>query len=232
MNWSDFFTSSVGKKFVMALTGLFLISFLIVHVCLNACIFNDLPFIDPEDNGDMFNRAAHFMGSSAVVRTLEYGLFLGFIIHIIQGYVLERRNLTRRGQGYRINLGNRGSKWYSRTMGLLGTLLLLFLVMHISHFWVPSRITGLEEVEGKNYHNLFAKMVDVFQEPVIVLLYVLGCISLAYHLLHGFQSAFRTLGVHNSRYVRLIKGAGAVFSVLVPLVFALMPISIYAGWIG
>jgi succinate dehydrogenase / fumarate reductase cytochrome b subunit len=232
MNWSDFFTSSVGKKFVMALTGLFLISFLIVHVCLNACIFNDLPFIDPEDNGDMFNRAAHFMGSSAVVRTLEYGLFLGFIIHIIQGYVLERRNLTRRGQGYRINLGNRGSKWYSRTMGLLGTLLLLFLVMHISHFWVPSRITGLEEVEGKNYHNLFAKMVDVFQEPVIVLLYVLGCISLAYHLLHGFQSAFRTLGVHNSRYVRLIKGAGAVFSVLVPLVFALMPISIFAGWIG
>jgi succinate dehydrogenase / fumarate reductase cytochrome b subunit len=232
MNWSDFFTSSVGKKFVMALTGLFLISFLIVHVCLNACIFNDLPFIDPEDNGDMFNRAAHFMGSSAVVRTLEYGLFLGFIIHIIQGYVLERRNLTRRGQGYRINLGNRGSKWYSRTMVLLGTLLLLFLVMHISHFWVPSRITGLEEVEGKNYHNLFAKMVDVFQEPVIVLLYVLGCISLAYHLLHGFQSAFRTLGVHNSRYVRLIKGAGAVFSVLVPLVFALMPISIYAGWIG
>jgi succinate dehydrogenase / fumarate reductase, cytochrome b subunit len=232
MNWSDFFTSSVGKKFVMALTGLFLISFLIVHVCLNACIFNDLPFIDPEDNGDMFNRAAHFMGSSAVVRTLEYGLFLGFIIHIIQGYVLERRNLTRRGQGYRINLGNRGSKWYSRTMGLLGTLLLLFLVMHISHFWVPSRITGLEEVEGKNYHNLFARMVDVFQEPVIVVLYVLGCISLAYHLLHGFQSAFRTLGVHNSRYIRLIKGAGAVFSVLVPLVFALMPISIYAGWIG
>jgi succinate dehydrogenase / fumarate reductase, cytochrome b subunit len=232
MNWSDFFTSSVGKKFVMALTGLFLISFLIIHVCLNACIFNDLPFIDPEDNGDMFNRAAHFMGSSAVVRTLEYGLFLGFIIHIIQGYVLERRNLTRRGQGYRINLANRGSKWYSRTMGLLGTLLLLFLVMHISHFWVPSRITGLEEVEGKNYHNLFAKMVDVFQEPVIVVLYVLGCISLAYHLLHGFQSAFRTLGVHNSRYIRLIKGAGAVFSVLVPLVFALMPISIYAGWIG
>lgn len=232
MNWSDFFTSSVGKKFVMALTGLFLISFLIIHVCLNACIFNDLPIFDPNDNGDMFNRAAHFMGSSAVVRTLEYGLFLGFIIHIVQGYVLERINLTRRGQGYRINLGNRGSKWYSRTMGLLGTLLLLFLVMHIAHFWVPSRITGLEEIEGKNYHNLFQKMVDVFQNPLIVILYIIGCISLAYHLLHGFQSAFRTLGVHNSRYIKLIKGFGAAFSVVVPLVFALMPISIYMGWIG
>jgi succinate dehydrogenase / fumarate reductase, cytochrome b subunit len=230
MKWSDFFTSSVGKKIVMALTGLFLITFLIIHVSINACIFNDL--VDTNDNGDMFNRAAHFMGSSVLVRTLEYGLFLGFIIHIIQGYVLEAKNLSRRGQGYKVNLGNRGSKWYSRTMGLLGTLLLLFLIMHISHFWVPSRITGLEEVEGKNYHNLFAEMVDVFRNPLIVILYVIGCISLAYHLLHGFQSAFRTLGLHNTRYIKIVKGLGAGFSIIVPFVFAMMPIAIYMEWIG
>lgn len=214
----------------MALTGIFLISFLIIHVCINACIFNDL--VDPNDNGDMFNRAAHFMASSMVVRTLEYGLFIGFLIHIIQGYVLEAKNLSRRGQGYKVNLANKGSKWYSRTMGLLGTLLLLFLIMHIAHFWVPSRITGLEEVEGKNYHNMFQVMVDVFQNPLVVVLYVLGCISLAYHLLHGFQSAFRTLGVHNNRYISVVKGLGAAFSIIVPFVFALMPISIFAGWIG
>lgn len=230
MKWSHFFTSSVGKKFVMALTGIFLISFLIIHVGINACIFNDL--VDPNDNGDMFNRAAHFMASSMLVRTLEYGLFIGFLIHIIQGYVLEAKNLSRRGQGYKVNLANKGSKWYSRTMGLLGTLLLLFLIMHIAHFWVPSRITGLEEVEGKNYHNMFQVMVDVFQNPVVVVLYVLGCISLAYHLLHGFQSAFRTLGVHNNRYISVVKGLGAAFSIIVPLAFALMPISIFAGWIG
>src|SRR3989337_3457960 len=181
MKWSDFFTSSVGKKIVMALTGLFLISFLVVHVCVNACIFNDLSWFDPSDDGDMFNRAAHFMGSSMVVRAMEWILMLGFLIHIIQGYVLERKNLSRRGTGYRINLGNRGSKWYSRTMGLLGTLLLLFLIMHIAHFSVPSRITGLEEVEGKNYHNLFEVMVDVFQNPLVVILYVIGRLSLAYH---------------------------------------------------
>jgi succinate dehydrogenase / fumarate reductase, cytochrome b subunit len=230
MNWSDFFTSSVGKKIVMALTGLFLISFLIVHVSINACIFNDL--VDPNDNGDMFNRAAHFMASSVLVRTMEYGLFLGFIIHIIQGYVVEVKNLSRRGQGYKVTLGNRGSKWYSRTMGLLGTLLLLFLIMHIAHFWVPSRITGLEEVQGKNYHNMFILMVDVFHEPLVVLLYIIGCISLAYHLLHGFQSAFRTLGLHNTRYIGMVKGIGAAFSVVVPFVFAMMPISIYMNWIG
>lgn len=214
----------------MSLTGLFLISFLVIHVSINACIFNDL--YDPNDNGDMFNRAAHFMATSMLVRTLEYGLFLGFFIHIIQGYVLEARNLSRRGKGYKINLANKGSKWYSRTMGLLGTLLLLFLIMHISHFWVPSRITGLEEVQGKNYHNLFILMVDVFQNPVIVIIYVLGCISLAYHLLHGFQSAFRTLGMHNTRYIKIIKGLGTAFSIIVPFVFAMMPISIYMGWIG
>lgn len=230
MKWSDFFTSSVGKKIVMSLTGLFLISFLIIHVGINACIFNDL--YDPNDNGDMFNRAAHFMASSMLVRTMEYGLFLGFIVHIIQGYVLEAKNLSRRGQGYKVTLGNRGSKWYSRTMGLLGTLLLLFLIMHIAHFWVPSRITGLPEVEGKNYHNMFIVMVDVFQNPVVVILYVLGCISLAYHLLHGFQSAFRTLGLHNTRYIGMVKGIGAAFSIIVPLVFALMPIAIYLNWIG
>src|SRR5688500_9113099 len=82
MKWSDFFTSSVGKKIVMSLTGLFLISFLVIHVCINACIFNDLELFNPDDNGDMFNRAAHFMASSILVRTMEYGLFLGFIIHI------------------------------------------------------------------------------------------------------------------------------------------------------
>ena len=130
---------------------------------------------------------------------------------------------------YAVDLGNRGSKWYSRSMGLLGTLLLLFLIMHIGHFWVPSRITGLEEVPGEEYHNLFVKMVDVFQNPIIVVLYVLGCISLAYHLMHGFQSAFRTLGVHNNRYVALLIGLGNGFSIIISLLFASMPIAFYFG---
>lgn len=235
MNWSELFTSSIGKKLVMGLTGLFLISFLVVHVGLNACIFNDLPFFDPSDNGRMFNKAAHFMGSTVVIRIMEIGLFIVFFIHIIQGYVLEVKNRSRRKVGYKVKMGTKGSTWYSKSMGLLGTLLLLFLVMHISHFWVPSRVT--QDLAPATYgdmeaHNLFARMVDVFQNPWIVLLYVLGCISLAWHLLHGFQAAFRTLGVTNYRYISLIKAVGAGFSILVPLLFALMPVSMYFGWIG
>lgn len=235
MTFKQLFTSSIGKKFVMALTGVFLITFLIVHVGLNACIWAN-------DNGKMFNAGANFMGSMLVIRIMEIGLFLGIIIHVIQGLVLAFENNTRRKEKYAIDYGNKGSKWYSRSMGLLGTLLLLFLVMHIAHFWVPSRLGGMMGVEalheteyenmlGGQYHNLYAKMLDVFQNPFVVLLYVLGCISLAYHLLHGFESAFRTLGVHNNRYLSILRYGGRGFSIIVSLAFAMMPISMYLGWV-
>jgi len=221
----------------MALTGLFLISFLVVHVGINSCIYNDLVIFDPSDDGKMFNMAAHFMGSSYVIRIIEVGLFIGFIIHIVQGYVLEVQNRRKRGIGYKIKMGTKGSTWYSKSMGLLGTLLLLFLVMHISHFWVPSRITNKlpERIYipgGSEIHDLFSRMVEVFQNKWIVILYVIGCISLAWHLLHGFQASFRTLGLHNQKYIGIVKTAGIVFSILVPLLFALMPISMYMGWVG
>ncbi len=238
MNWSYFFTSAVGRKLVMALTGLFLISFLIVHVGLNACIFYDLPFFDPTDNGSMFNRAAHFMGASLVIRLMEIGLFAFIILHIVQGYAIEAKNRRRRGsQPYQVNLGNRGSKWYSRSMALLGTLILLFLIMHISHFWVPSRVThDLEPVTYRNgaveTHNLFLRMYEVFQEPLIVVLYLIGVLSLAYHLFHGFHSAFRTIGVHNKKYLTMLKSLGYGFTIIVCLLFALMPISMYLNWVS
>ncbi len=231
MKWSAFFTSSIGKKLVMSLTGVFLITFLIVHAGINACIFADL--FDPADDGEMFNRAAHFMGSSWVIRAAEIGLFAFILLHVIQGFAVEIQNRSRRGVGYEKTMGNKGSKWYSRSMGLLGTLLLLFLIMHISHFWVPSRITGLPEASyNPEHHDLFIKMMTVFENPFIVILYVLGCISLAYHLAHGFQSAFRTLGVFNKRYLALLHGVGLGFSILIPLIFALMPISMHFQWVG
>src|SRR6187402_115444 len=111
MKWSQFFTSAVGRKIVMALSGLFLISFLLVHVGLNSCIFNDM--VNPDDNGSMFNRAAAFMGDSYVIRIIEIGLFAFFLLHIIQGYVVEISNRKKRKQGYQIGLGNRGSTWMS-----------------------------------------------------------------------------------------------------------------------
>jgi succinate dehydrogenase / fumarate reductase cytochrome b subunit len=237
MTWKQVFTSSVGKKLVMGFTGIFLVLFLIVHVGLNACIW--AAAYDPADQGQMFNKAAHFMGSNVLPRVLEIGLFAGFFLHIFQGYLLTLENRKKRSIGYAVSYAD-GSKWYSRSMAILGTLLLMFLVMHIYHFWTPSRLGGigtvqpLEEVfyNGVKHHNLYAEMRDVFVgNTLIVALYVLACGSLAYHLLHGFQSAFKTIGIHNKKINGLIHSVGVGFSIIVPLLFALMPLSFYFGWI-
>jgi len=228
MKWSEFFTSSVGKKFVMGLTGLFLISFLVVHVGINACIW-------AMDGGEMFNKAAHFMGATVVIRILEIGLFAGIFLHLIQGLILVFQNRKKRSIGYQVPMGNKGSKWYSRSMGLLGTIILLFLIIHWRQFWIPSRFEDLPEVtyNGVAMHDLFSLMKETFAkgQEWVILLYVVGCISLAYHLLHGFQSAFRSLGLHNDRYLNLLNAIGIGFSVIVPLAFVMMPISMYFDWV-
>jgi len=222
MTWKQVFTSSIGRKLVMSLTGIFLILFLIIHAGLNACIWAN-------DGGVMFNTGAHFMGSNWVPRILEIGLFVGFILHIVQGYMLSASNMSKRSKGYAVSYGNRGSKWYSRSMGLLGTIILLFLVIHLADFWIPNRshqgwLLG-EEI------NLYDKMLEVFSQLWVVIVYVVGCISLAYHLAHGFQSSFKTLGVYNKRYNVMLSSLGYGFAIIVPLAFALMPISFYLGWI-
>jgi len=221
MTWKQVFISSVGKKLVMGLTGIFLILFLIVHAGLNACIWAN-------DGGEMFLHAAHFMGGNWVPRILEIGLFVGFILHIYQGYLLTVENRKKRSLGYAVAYSD-GSKWYSRSMGLLGTLILLFLIMHMSHFWFPNR-SNQGFLLGPEI-NLYEKMKTEFSVLWVVIVYVIGCISLAYHLAHGFQSAFKTLGVHNKKYNKMLVSIGYGFSVIVPLVFAMMPISFYFKWI-
>lgn len=222
MNWSQVFTSSIGKKIVMALTGIFLVVFLVVHCYVNANVF----FANPAKN---FNRAAHFMGTNILIRITEIGLFAGFIIHIVQGYKLELENRSSRKNRYAVTAGNKTSKWYSRSMALLGTLILLFLIVHLVHFWVPSRFGGLQPVEynGIQHHDLYAQMKNVFAEPVWVILYIVGCFSLSWHLLHGVQSAAQTLGWTNSAYYGTIQTIGIAFSIIIPLIFALMPVFMY-----
>ena len=215
----------------MAVTGLSLILFLIVHVTVNACMWA-VVFVRG-DNGEVFNKAAHWLGQTLVPRVLEIGLFLFIIIHIVQGYVLEVQNRQKRGINYHVKMGSEGSKWYRKSMGLLGTLIFLFLIVHIADFWIPSRFGGLNEVyyDGKEYHNLYGKMIEVFQNPYIVALYIVGCISLAWHLIHGFQSSFRTIGVSNRKYMAMINATGIAFSIIVSLAFAMMPVSVYLGWV-
>ena len=221
MSWKNYFTTSIGQKLVMGFTGLFLISFLIVHVYINSMIFV---------SRDAFNAAADFMGSTLIIRIMEIGLFAGILLHIVQGYYLAQKNLGTRKERYAVKPCNKTSAWYSRSMGLLGTLILLFLIVHITHFWVPSRVThDLNEVDlrGKVVHDLFQRMYDVFQQPWVVVLYVLGVFSLAWHLVHGFFSAFQTMGLTTHKYKKIIRNTGIVFSIVICLLFASMPIAFY-----
>lgn len=228
MNWfSAFLKSSIGRKAVMGVTGLSLVAFLLVHCGINACIFVN-------DGGETFNEAAHFMGSNFFIRAAEIGLFAGILLHIVQGLLLWADQRKRRPIGYEVQAGSATSTWYSRSMGLLGTIILLFLIIHLYHFWVPSRITtGLSEytVNGIVYHNLYAKMQDVFTQLWVVIIYVLAVISLAYHLMHGFQSAFQTMGWNHPKYTPLIKALGYGYSIVIPLIFAAMPIALHFKWV-
>ncbi|MFY7826561.1 MAG: succinate dehydrogenase cytochrome b subunit [Flectobacillus sp.] len=221
MSWvTKTLTSSLGRKLIMAVTGLSLVAFLVVHCGINACIFLN-------DGGETFNEAAEFMAKNFFIRTAEIGLFVGLIAHIVDGLMLWSANKKKRPVQYAV-VSKDNSTWYSRSMGLLGTLLLLFLVMHLKHFWVVSRFT---DVITGGQKTLFQEMQEVFASPVPVVVYVLGCISLAYHLLHGVQSAFQSLGWNHPKYTPFVKAFGNWFAIIIPVVFAAMPIAMHLGLI-
>lgn len=219
MNWKAAFSTAIGRKILMGATGLFLIIFLVVHCYINAQVFYN-------DGGAHFNTLAHFMGTNPVIRTIEIGLFIFLIWHIILGLQLWFKNMSRRTVKYAVKPGNKTSKWYSRSMGLLGTLILLFLVVHLRNYWGPNRYS---QTVGNGEIDLFGEMSEHFSNIIMVVVYVLGCIALAWHLVHGFYSAFQTFGLTTHRYKNIIKGIGVAFSIIVPLVFALMPIWFYGG---
>ena len=217
MNWKHYFSTSIGKKLQMSLTGIFLIVFLVVHCYVNAQIFYN-------DDGARFKEAAHFMGTNFLIRTVEIGLFGFLILHIIQGLSLWAANRAKRPVKYAVSAGNKTSKWYSRSMALLGTLILLFLIIHLSAFWAPNRFS---QISGNGERDLFSMMAREFQTPWVVAVYLFGCISLGWHLVHGFYSAFQTLGLGTAKYKGMIKTIGVAFAIIVPLIFAIMPIAFY-----
>ncbi len=217
------FQTSIGKKLVMGFTGLFLISFLVIHATVNGMIFFN-------DNGAMFNEWAKFMSHNWIVRFLELGLFAGFVLHIIQGFSLTLKNQKTRNTKYAVNPGNATSKWYSRSMGILGSLLLIFLCVHLGQFWLETKV-DLYGAQDPSY-NLYAAMQETFEHLWVVIVYLVGVVALAWHLLHGFPSAFQTLGINNSKYNGIIKMLGTAFSIVVPLLFALMPIALHFHWLN
>jgi len=214
---SYFFKTTLGKKAMMALTGLFLITFLIVHAGINAMIFFN-------DGGETFAHWAHFMGTNLIIRTMELVLVAGFVVHIVDALLITKHNKAARPVQYAYSNPNANSTWYSRSMGLLGTIILLFLIIHAAHFWIPNRYNQFTTGEEL---NLFTRMQDTFSHWYVVVIYVAGCFSLFWHLMQGFKTAFQTLGINHPKYNPLIKNVGIAFSVIISVLFASMPISMF-----
>ncbi|MFD2245647.1 succinate dehydrogenase cytochrome b subunit [Pontibacter ruber] len=217
MNWfTKTFSSTIGRKLVMSITGLFLCSFLVVHLIGNLQLFKD-------DGGLAFNVYSEFMGHNPIIRTMEIVLVLGFLFHIYDAFVLTRRNQSARPIGYANSHPEENSNWSSRNMGLLGTVILVFLIIHLYNFFWRARFGELSIDAGGN-PDLYIVVKESFGLWWYVAIYVIAMIALAYHLIHGFQSAFQTLGLTHKKYTPFIKSFGYAFSVLVCLGFAAMPL--------
>lgn len=208
-----FFGSSVTKKLVMALAGLFLITFLIVHLTINLFLLSDDP--------DPFNKAAHFMASNPLIKIFEVVLMGGFLIHIIWGVILQIQNWMARPKRYKVTYPSQTS-FFSKYMIYLGIIILIFLFLHFLNFY----FVKLGLVEG-DHENFYGMVYDLFKIPVYLVIYLVSFIILAFHLHHGFQSAFQTLGLSHKKYTPVIKAIGLIYSLVVPAGFSLIAIIIY-----
>ena len=222
MNWFiKILSSTLGRKLLMALTGLFLILFLVVHLIGNLQLLKN-------DNGEAFNVYAKFMTSNPVIKTISYVNYACFIIHALWALFLTIGNRRARGtQGYAVTKNS--SPWTSRNMGILGTLILIFLVIHLKGFWYEMHWGGIPTVnyDGEEVKDLYATVATAYTQLWYVALYVFSMMVLAFHLWHGFVSSFQTLGLNHPKYNPLIAFVGKAFAIVVPALFALIPIWMY-----
>lgn len=209
-------TSSVGQKLVSGLTGLFLISFLVVHLSGNFLLFKG-------DNGDAFNAYSHFMSTNILIRTLEIGLVIGFLLHIYIGLKLHFQNKASRPKNYDKVSWQDNTNVFAKTMFWSGILIFVFLVIHLRSFFV------LHRFGDPGTETMFDSVKIAFQDPVYSGFYVFAMILLGFHLNHGFQSAFQTFGLTGFKFGKTVKVLGTLFAIIVPLLFATMPLYFLFG---
>ena len=222
MSWlTNTLSSTLGKKLLVALTGLFLVTFLIAHLAGNLQLLAD-------DGGKSFNIYAKFMTTNPLVKTISYILYTSIILHVVWTVMLIIKNKAARPVGYH-KIDGSSSSWSSRNMGLLGTIILIFLIIHLRHFWYEMHWGGIPMAtyDGQEYKDLFAVVAKSFSQLWYTSLYVVAMLGLMFHLVHGFQSAFQTLGLNHVKYNPAIRFVGVVIAVVIPAAFAAIPILMY-----
>jgi len=246
MSWlTQTLTSTLGRKLLMSLTGIFLITFLVVHVAGNMQLLKS-------DDGMAFNIYADFMTSNPLIKTASYLLYAGILLHVIVSIILTKQNRSARPVKYAYEKASGSSSWASRNMGILGTIIFVFLVIHMRSFWFEMKFGDMPKVKYEQvsqteyetirkadnpeafaastataYRDLYLIVQEAFAQWWYALLYVVAMVFLGFHLGHGFASAFQTLGLNHKKYTPLIEKLGIAFSVIVPLLFASQPIYMF-----
>ncbi len=212
------------KKYLMALTGLFLSFFLIVHLSANFLLL--LPqSIAP----DFYNSYSDALRSNPLIEVVSIFLYLAIILHTIVAINLTLRNRSKTEAKYYQNHSNENSSWSSQNMGLLGLMILVFIVIHMANFWAKVKlgIDGPMPIDAKGHIDIYLIVTTALHNPILVAFYTIMSIPLAMHLSHGVASAFRSLGLYHKRYLRYIEAIARIYSWIMGLGFGLIPIYIY-----
>lgn len=213
--------TSIARKILMALSGLFLLVFLLQHF-----IINFLSVISPSG----FNSVSHFMGYNPLIQfVMQPILMFGVVFHLIMGIILEMQNRGARSVKYAVNGAGANSSWMSRNMIITGLTVMMFLGLHMYDFWAPEMVYKYVEFSPEDPARYFTELQHKFVDPIRVALYCVSFIFLALHLLHGFQSAFQSVGFRHNRYTPTIKKLGNIYAIAIPLGFIVIALFHYVS---
>lgn len=221
MTWlAKFFTSSIGQKLVVGASGLWLILFLTIHVLGNSQLFLS-------DNGAAFNHYAHLMENNPfIIYVVRWVTMAAFLLHAFRGIALAFANRAARGEvGYAVNY-TKNRTFASGNMAWIGSWIFIFWAFHLYAFWWHLMIgaSPMTTLEGVSVPDVYTMVKTAFQQPINVVFYVASMVVLYMHLAHGFQSAFQTFGLTHKKYTPFLNVVGLAYSIIVPLLFALMPL--------
>lgn len=216
-----FTKNSITRKNLMALTGLFLSFFLIIH------LLGNFQLLLPADEAQVkFNAYAKFLANLLPIKIISYGLYACIVAHAIDGFYLLLKSKKANGVTYEYDKRKRASTWQSRNMTFLGSILLLFLIIHFKDFWYQFKF-GKMPLDKEGNKDLYTLVVNAFAQWWYVLLYIIAILALGFHLLQGIFSANRTLGLYHPKYAKVVKFLGIGFALVMTIGYLIIPIVIY-----
>jgi succinate dehydrogenase / fumarate reductase cytochrome b subunit len=219
------FKTSVARKNMMAITGLFIIFFLVIHLAGNLILVLPDSFFPIEFWGnvanqhDMYNAYSHFLVHFWVITLIAYVLYFAIILHVIDALLITLNNRKAKGEKYAVT-DNSTSSWYSRNMGILGSIIGIFIVIHMAQFWLQYKVLKIE-------HDLYNLVLATMKQWWFVVIYEVGIIALGFHIVHGIESAHRSLGIYPKKVMHVIKYIALCFGLLMAVLYAIIPIILY-----